>query len=85
MPLSLRRTDINGYAPPDDFEVMLDGRPIGRIYKPHAGAPADRPWEWCVTGAVVAPALPNQGCEPTFDAAKATFAATWDAWLSRSA
>jgi hypothetical protein len=73
--LTLRRTVINDCRPPDDYEVMSNGRPIGRIYKPHAGAPADRPWEWTITRAVVAPARPSYGFEPTFDEAKAAFKA----------
>jgi len=82
--LTLRRTRFGDYVPADDYEVMSDGRAIGRIYRPHAGAPRDLPWEWTITGAVVAPAFRNQGFEPTFEEAKTAFATTWRAWLGHN-
>jgi hypothetical protein len=80
-PLTLRRTVINDYSPPDDYEVMSDGRAIGRIYRPHAGAPRDRPWEWTITTLILAPASPSYGFTATREEAKAAFAATWREWL----
>jgi len=35
--------------------IDADGQDIGRIFKPRAGAPSDRPREWAITGAVVMP------------------------------
>jgi len=83
-PLTLRHTSGGGgdFCAPDDYEVMNNGRAIGRIYRPYAGVPRDRPWEWTITGAVVAPALPNYGFTATRDEAKAAFASTWRQWLS---
>lgn len=35
---------------------MIDGagRDIGRIFKPRAGVPEDRPWMWTITSAATA-------------------------------
>jgi len=67
---------------PDDYDVIdSHGRDIGRISKPRAGVPPDHPWEWSITGAVVAPELPNHGFAASLDDAKAKFAETWRAWL----
>jgi hypothetical protein len=46
---------------PDDYDVIWEGRDIGRIFKPRAGVPPDHPWMWTITGAVVAPRLPSHG------------------------
>jgi hypothetical protein len=80
-PLTLRPTRFGDYTPPDDYEVMNHGRAIGRIYRPHAGAPADRPWEWTITALIVAPASPSYGFTATREEAKAAFASTWREWL----
>jgi len=37
---------------PDDYDVIHDGRDIGRIFKPAGGIPPDRPWKWTITGAI---------------------------------
>jgi hypothetical protein len=31
---------------PDDYDVISDGRDIGRIFKAGGGVPEDRPWMW---------------------------------------
>jgi hypothetical protein len=68
---------------PDDYDVIdSHGRDIGRIFKPRAGIPEDRPWMWTITGAIVAPALPSHGFAVTLDVAKAAFAETWRKWLA---
>jgi hypothetical protein len=64
---------------PDDYDVIHDGRDIGRIFKPKAGVPPDHPWMWTITGAVVMPALPSHGFCASLDEAKAKFAETWRA------
>jgi hypothetical protein len=62
-PLVLRHASKrkSGTWGPDDYDVIHDGRRIGRIFKPRAGAPDDRPWMWTITGAVGMPALLSQG------------------------
>lgn len=55
-PLALRKTLIGGETAPDDWQVIWDGLPIGRILK-QPGVPAGRPnWSW----GVAFPHLPQQ-------------------------
>jgi hypothetical protein len=78
MPLVLRRAR-DGRASagtPDDYDVLDDTRAIGRIFRSNS-APADWPWMWTITGAVVAPRLTSHGFCATLDDAKAAFAKTW--------
>ena len=86
-PLVLRhaRFRTSGTWGPDDYDVIDSlGYDIGRIFKPRAGAPDDRPWEWAITGAVVMPHFPSHGFCASLEEAKAKFAETWRAWLARS-
>jgi hypothetical protein len=47
-PLFLRRTVIGGQTAPDDWQVIWDGLPIGRILK-QRGMPAGNPnWSWSI-------------------------------------
>jgi hypothetical protein len=63
----------------EDYDVRWNGRVVGRIFKPGAGVPKDRPWMWTITGA---PVTPPHGFCATLDEAKAKFAETWRAWLA---
>jgi hypothetical protein len=70
-PLMLRRAR-DGRATagtPDDYDVLSEGRAIGRIFR-SASAPQDRPWMWTITGAVVSPRLPSHGFAETLDEAQ---------------
>jgi len=82
-PLVLRHASKRSDGPwgnPDDWDVIdADGRDIGRIFRPGAGVPQERPWMWTITGAVVASRLPSHGFAATKDEAKAAFAETWRA------
>jgi len=69
-------TRSSGTFGPDDYDVMSGNRIIGRIFKPRAGAPPDRPWEWAITGAVVMPHLSSHGFCASLEEAKAEFAKT---------
>jgi hypothetical protein len=60
--------------------IDAQGRDIGRIFKPRAGAPDDRPWQWSIMGAVVMPRLQSHGFAASLEA-KAKFAETWRAWF----
>jgi hypothetical protein len=74
MPLVLRRAR-DGRASagtPDDYDVWDGALAVGRIFR-SSSAPADRPWMWTITGAVVAPRLPSHGFCATLDDAKAAF------------
>jgi len=59
--------------------LIQDGRDIGRIFKPSAGAPDDRPWMWTITGAII---KPSHGFAASLAEAKAKFAETWRRWLA---
>jgi hypothetical protein len=60
---------------PDDYDVIQDGRDIGRLFKPGAGVPPKHPWMW----PVVAPRLQSHGFCASLDEAKTKFAETWRA------
>jgi hypothetical protein len=80
-PLVLRHASKrkSGTWGPDDYDVIQDGRDIGRIFKPRAGAPDGTPWMWTITGAIV---TPSHGFCASLDEAKAEFAKAWRAWLA---
>jgi hypothetical protein len=82
-PLTLRHASkrSSGTRGPDDYDVMWQGRDIGRIFYAGAGVPPDQPWMWTITGAVVVPHLPSHGFCASLDDAKAKFAETWRASL----
>ena len=44
-PLYLRRARPNSIIK-EDYDVRWNGRDIGRIFRPGAGVPEDRPWMW---------------------------------------
>jgi hypothetical protein len=84
MILTLRPTDLErspAMANLDDWMVLDDGKPIGRIYQRHAPANADVAWFWSVT-AYVEPrsGLRTSGMAETLDAAKAAFRDSYDKW-----
>jgi hypothetical protein len=77
-PLVLRHASKRSTWGPDDWDVIdADGRDVGRIFRPGAGAPDHRPWMWTITTAAVAPRLPSHGHCASLDEAKAKFAETW--------
>jgi hypothetical protein len=74
-PLTLRHASkrSSGTWGPDDYDVIHDGRDIGRIFMPRAEVPADYPWMWTITGAVVMPHFPSHGFCASLEEAKAKF------------
>src|SRR5437660_4081248 len=63
----------------EDYDVLADGKVVGRIYKQgSAGTPRELWWFWSVTSIV--PAVPNgtYGHAATLDEAKAKFRAAWE-------
>jgi hypothetical protein len=78
-PLILRRAKDRSSAV--DYDVRWNGRDIGRIFNARHGVPADQPWMWTITGALVKP-LPSYGFCASLEEAKAKFA-EWRAWLAR--
>jgi hypothetical protein len=72
--LILRRTNICGERPPDDYEVFKDCQPIGRIMR-HPQAPSGQPWFWTITALEQPPSVYNRGYCATRERAMADFKA----------
>jgi len=60
----------------EDFDVLVDGAVVGRIFKVHA-APAGTPWMWTLAFGHHEDRWPTHGYEPTREAAMAAFAKSW--------
>lgn len=76
--LTLRSApSVPGRAETDDYDVVFEGREIGRIFRPGAGVPQDRPWAWSIFLLERKPGTTGNGCAPTFEEAVATVAARW--------
>ena len=59
--LSLRLTRIEAspaFAGLEDWDVLDDGKPVGRIYEKHVPARPDLAWFWSITGLSTLAALP---------------------------
>jgi hypothetical protein len=84
MALTLRPTDLErspAMADLEDWIVLDDGIPIGRIYQRHAPANADVAWFWSITTYVEPRSgLCTSGSAETFDAARVAFRESWDKW-----
>jgi hypothetical protein len=68
----------------EDWIVLDDGKPIGRIYQRRAPANADVAWFWSVT-TYVEPrgrGAAHERDPETLEAAKVAFRATWEQWQS---
>jgi hypothetical protein len=82
--LTLRRTRIEqspAFAHLEDWDVLDDGKPVGRIYEKHVRASPDQAWFWSITEyAEPRSGLPTSGTTETFEAAKAAFRKNWDKW-----
>jgi hypothetical protein len=76
-PLTLRATFIGGDRLADDYQVIWNGLPIGRILK-QPGIPFGRPnWSWCVIfpGRPQLPA--HRGLESDLEECKRRFKVVW--------
>jgi len=80
MTLSLRPTGLRypPFADWADYNVMEDGKVIGRIYEDRH-TPAEYRWFWSITAFHVDPALgiTTNDRVPTLDEAKAEFRKAW--------
>lgn len=65
-----------GFGGKDDYDVLEDGRVIGRIMKRPQNQP-ERPWFWTITDANFPRSLDNRGYSPTREDAIADFKARW--------
>jgi len=57
----------------DDYDVLADGKVVGRIFKA-AASPEGKPWMWTV---LLSHHEDRTGYEPTREAAMAAFAKSW--------
>jgi len=88
MALTLRPTDLDrspATADLEDWIVLDDGKPIGRIYQRHAPANADVAWFWSITYVEPRSGLRTSGTTGTLDAAKAAFRDSYDKWRAWAA
>jgi hypothetical protein len=60
----------------DDFDVLVGGEVVGRIYKTSA-APVGSPWMWTLAFWHHEDRSPTHGYAATREAAMATFAKSW--------
>jgi hypothetical protein len=74
MPLSLRRIKWDDAPGRQDFSVIENGRPIGRVYL--TLVPDGERWQWCVYG-LATRSHPPAGLADTLDDAKAAFQSAW--------
>lgn len=77
--LSLRLSLIGGETEPDDWQVIWDGIPIGRILKA-PGVPVGRPnWSWGVSFPHLPQLAWQRGLESNLEEAKQRFKVAWGA------
>ena len=78
-PLILKRASASrssGQWSDDDYDVLEDGKVVGRIFHLEAAAPEGRPWMWASGhGGHIERAA--HGYEATREAAMAAFAKSW--------
>jgi hypothetical protein len=77
--LILRRASASrpsGEWSDDDFDVLADGEPIGRIFNANA-APVGCPWMWSFIIPHHEGRKPTHGYAATREAAMAAFAKSW--------
>ena len=73
--LVLRRAPIGDNQ--DDYDVLEDGKVVGRIFHLDAVAPEGRPWMWASGHGGHPIERAAHGYEPTREAAMAAFAKSW--------
>ena len=83
--LILKRANVSrpsGQWSDDDYDVLWDGKPVGRIYKDSAVANDEVRWFWSIFASRPGPLSPVRidGRAPTLDEAKTQFRASWEAF-----
>lgn len=76
MELKLRKTVIGGETAPDDYVVIWDDLPIGRIFK-SMGTGGREIWAWNAGLPNVPQRSDHRGRADTLEQAKAFFRAAW--------
>jgi hypothetical protein len=61
----------------NDYDVLEDGKVVGRIFHLEAAAPQDRPWMWASGHSASTVKRARHGYEATREAAMAAFAKSW--------
>jgi hypothetical protein len=62
----------------DDYDVLAEGKVIGRIYEGgSASTPPELRWFWSITEVVRVPDVVTHGHAPTLDSAKAKLRENW--------
>jgi hypothetical protein len=77
--LTLKRASasrLSGQWSEDDYDVLSEGKVVGRIVKV-AAAPEARAWMWSLAYGFHRDRTPTHGYEPTREAAMAAFARSW--------
>jgi hypothetical protein len=77
--LTLKRASasrLSGEWSDDDYDVLAEGKVVGRITKA-AAAPVGTPWLWTLLFGYHEDRTPIYDYEPTREAAMAAFAKTW--------
>jgi hypothetical protein len=86
MALTMRRTPLEtspAFADIEDWQVLDDGKPVGRIYERHAPGTTSQPWFWSITEYVEPRSgLRMSGTASSLLEAKVAFRANWDRWRS---
>lgn len=75
--LSLRKTIIGGETAPDDYLVIWDGLPVGRIFK-GGGIGGSVTWSWSAGLPNVPQRSRHRGMAESLPAAKTAFREAWD-------
>jgi hypothetical protein len=60
----------------DDYDVLAEGKVVGRIFKVRA-APVGTPWMWTLMFGCHEDRTPTHGYEPSREAAMKAFAKSW--------
>jgi hypothetical protein len=73
------------YADRQDWTVLDEGQPVGRIYEDTSAGTPDRRWTWSITVYVWPDAgITTSGKAATLDQAKAEFQRNWIAWSKQA-
>ena len=75
-PLILKRGDPSRRRA-NDYDVLEDGKVVGRIFHLEAAAPEGRPWMWASGHGAGHFKRAAHGYAPTREAAMAVFANSW--------
>ena len=61
----------------DDYDVISEGKAVGRIFRPGAGAPQTEPWVWSIFFECRKLGRPYNGNAVDCECAMAEFAEAW--------